>query len=833
MLRLPPPGGKPVWNRSDYPFRKPDHMPAHRLPLRAALLLATALLTAPAVAQVERDINETAEPTPYQLDEIIVTATKRSENLQDVGGSVFALDAEGLARAGIEDISRIELIGAGITYGFIGNDAKIAIRGANSNNTFGDNSSIAGLFVDGVYKPRASQQTRAFFDVERLEALKGPQGTLYGRNTFAGAINLVTRDPVLGATDGFAEAQYSSFNRFRVEAATSLPVGDTLSFRIAGLLNQSGDTGYIDNLAGPEQGIKDDWAVRATALWEPTPDFRATLKLSSIEDNGTSASVFAAVGICRPVNADGLTDPLGGELDCGNPRRGAGGTVPFSPVGEQVDGAQGPYRVSQNYVPDMDLYERNATLTLDYDLGDFALTSISSWTDYESLLGGDLDFSEAPFGRFFLEEEARSITQELRISSDNSSALDFVAGLYFSDDDYQVEYSQYSSRVDDRDARPLSPDGTTILTGTPLVGDEVVFGSPFIRPDIYDVQTYGVFGQADLSVTDRLRLVGGLRYNYESKALESGSNFDGSFGFVLANEGTRTDVLPDDPRDVFAFLGQFGTVIDEDFDRITWRAGAEYDLGDTTLLYGSFSTGFLSGALSGNGAITEEQESEAFELGLKTRLAGDRVQLNVAAYSNDYTNLITQEQTTLASGLVVTNSVNGGDIEARGLEVEAQALVTEALRVNANISLLDAEFGSFGTANPYQRLGGEEVAFIALDGETPPWSPDFTASVSAFYDIGTEYGTFTPSAQFYYSDSYSVSGFNLPFDPATRQESYTKTDLRLAWRAPSERYGVEVFVENLEDEPVAARSTVGGEDILQGSYLFPRNFGVALKLNWD
>ena len=808
-------------------------MSAHALPLRTALLLAAALVALPAAAQVERDINETDESSEYQLDEIIVTATKRSENLQDVGGSVFALDAEGLARAGLEDISRIELIGAGITYGFIGNDAKIAIRGANSNNTFGDNSSIAGLFVDGVYKPRASQQTRAFFDVERLEALKGPQGTLYGRNTFAGAINLITRDPVLGASDGFAEAQYSAFNRFRVEAATSVPVGDTLALRVAGLLNQSGSNGYIDNLAGPDQGIKDDWAVRATALWEPTPDFRATLKLSNIEDNGTSASVFAAVGICRPVNASGLTDPLGGELDCGNPRRGAGGTVPFSPVGEQVEGAQGPYLVSQNFVPDMDLYERNATLTLSYDLGDFALTSISSWTDYESLLGGDLDFSEAPFGRFFLEEEARSLTQELRVASSNSSALDFVAGLYFSDDDYQIEYSQYASRVDDIGARETAPNGTTILSGTPLVGDDIVFNSPFIRPDIYDVQTYGVFGQADLSVTDRFRVVGGIRYNYESKSLEAGTNFDGTFDFLLDNAGSPTDVLPDDPREVYAFLGEFGTKVDEDFDRITWRAGAEYDIGDSTLLYGAFATGFLSGALSGNGTVTEEQESEAFELGLKTRLAGDRVQLNVAAYSNDYTNLITQEQTTLESGLVVTNSVNGGDIEARGLEVEAQALITEKFRVNANISLLDAEFGSFGTSNPYQQLAGEDVAFIALDGETPPWSPDFTASVSAFYDINTEIGTFTPAVQLYYSDDYSVSGFNLPFDPATRQESYTKTDLRLAWRAPSERFGVEAFVENIEDEAVAARSTVGGEDILQGSYLFPRNYGVSLKVNWD
>jgi len=803
----------------------------HSKTFRRALVASAAtlpLMTLTAFAQTPTNVDDGA----YALDEIIVTAQKRAESLQDVGGSVFALDAEGLARAGIEDISRIELIGAGITYGFIGNDAKIAIRGANSNNTFGDNSSIAGLFVDGVYKPRASQQTRAFFDVERLEALKGPQGTLYGRNTFAGAINLITKSPTNSFDEGYLTATLSSYDRLQLEAATTLTVSDELAFRFAGILNDSGDTGYIDNLAGPDQGIKNDRGVRVTALWEPNELFTANLKASYVIDEGTSASVFAAAGVCRPVNANGLTDALGGLLDCENPRRGAAGTIPFSPAGEQIDGRQGPYIVSNDYVPNQDLVETNATLTLGYDAGPVLLESISSYTDYESLLGGDIDFSEAQFGRFFLDEEAESLTQEFRIVSNTDSALQYVGGLYFSDDEYKIEYSQYSTREDDRSVRGTAPNGTTLLTGTPIVSNEVVFGSPFIRPQIYDVQTYGIYGQGEYSLTDELRLIGGLRYNLEEKAILSGSNFDGTFGFTLPTT-QNPNFLPDNPSEVFPQTGPFATDTSEDFDKITYRLGAEYDITPDTLLYGSFATGFLSGALSGNGSATEQQESEAFEIGVKTRFLEDRVQLNVAAYSNDYTNLITQEQTTLASGLVVTNSVNGGDISSQGLEIEAQALVTENFRVNANVSILDAEFGEFGTSNPYQQLGGVDQGFIELDGETPPWSPSFTASVSGFYDIDTDYGTFTPSVQFYYSDDYYVSGFNLPFDPTTQQDSYTKTDLRLAWLAPNEGWGLEAFVENLEDEAVQARSTVGGEDLLQGSYLFPRNFGVKLNVFWD
>jgi outer membrane receptor protein involved in Fe transport len=142
----------------------------HFLAKQIALITMGAALLPASVSAAESDAES------WALEEVIVTAQKRQEGLQDIGQSVQAITAEGMDKAGLTDISRLELIGAGISYGTYGNDAKIAIRGTNSNNTYGDNASVVGLFVDGVYKPRASQQTRAFYDVERLEVLKGPQG---------------------------------------------------------------------------------------------------------------------------------------------------------------------------------------------------------------------------------------------------------------------------------------------------------------------------------------------------------------------------------------------------------------------------------------------------------------------------------------------------------------------------------------------------------------------------------------------------------------------------------------------------------------------------------
>ena len=163
-----------------------------------------------------------------QIEEIVVTAEKREESLQDVSISVTAFNEEALELGGIEDVSRLELLVPGLNYAFAGNDAKFNVRGANSTNTFGDNSSIVGAFVDGVYLARASQQTRAFFDVKNVEFLRGPQGTLYGRNTFAGALNVYTHTPDTDALSGALSISHQAYDRMKGEAHINVPGGDII-----------------------------------------------------------------------------------------------------------------------------------------------------------------------------------------------------------------------------------------------------------------------------------------------------------------------------------------------------------------------------------------------------------------------------------------------------------------------------------------------------------------------------------------------------------------------------------------------------------------------------
>ena len=178
------------------------------------------------------------------LEEVVVTADRREKSLQDVSISVSAFSEEALKLGGINDVSRLELLVPGLNYAFAGNDAKFNVRGANSTNTFGDNSSIVGAFVDGVYQARASQQTRAFFDVRSVEFLRGPQGTLYGRNTFAGAMNVYTNAPDLDEISAGLEFSRQRFDRIRGEGYINVPVSDTLAFRVAGFMDKRlGDRG--------------------------------------------------------------------------------------------------------------------------------------------------------------------------------------------------------------------------------------------------------------------------------------------------------------------------------------------------------------------------------------------------------------------------------------------------------------------------------------------------------------------------------------------------------------------------------------------------------------
>lgn len=758
----------------------------------------------------------TATSAFAQIEEIIVSAEKRSESVQDVSASITALTGDGLDELGINDVSRLELVVPGVNFAFIGNDAKFNVRGANSNNTFNDAASIVGTFVDGVYKNRASQQSLSFFDVDRLEFLKGPQGTLYGRNTLAGALNLQTNRPDFSEVYGGLDIGAERFDTFAVEAFVNLPVSDTISLRLSGLVGDTG--GYVKNLAGRDLGDTTSKAIRGQLLWEPTDQASFLAKIQHYTEDGSSLGVFSYTGICRPVNANGRTDQTGTTLDCRNPRRGSAGSVPFDQLG--------PYTVEHDFVHDGNVDETLASLEINYDLGALAVKYIGSYTDYENFLGFDGDASGTNFERFWNVERSDSFTSELQLTSTTDSALSWLVGAYYSNDDQFFSFLDFRETVDNND----NPNGATAL-----VNNDTVLNGFFADSTFLQVDTFGLFGQLEYAITDQLRIGGGARYNREDKTLDGGgSNFTAN-GPVTLVPGLDLNprVVPSDPFAVFAIdRNASGAVeLEESFDKVTWKVFGEYDVNENILLYATVGTGFLSGALNRNGNITDQQESTNYEVGLKTLLAGGTLQLNVSAYYTEYDNLLTQSQVVDPNtGNVITFAENGGDIEAKGIEADFIYAPNDRLRINGGLSLLDSEYGTFGTGNVLQDVDGVPAGFIDLSGTETPWSPDFSGNIGISYSfpLGGQRGSIVPSVQSYYSSSYQASAV-IPFSEVARQDSYTKTDLRLTWESDTSNYSVQAFVENIEDEAVNARVNVGGNDFVQTSFLYPRNYGVRLK----
>jgi outer membrane receptor protein involved in Fe transport len=800
-------------------------------PIRAKAAVAAIILSGSALL---------APVASAQIEEVVVTAERRAESLQDVSVSVSAFDEEALELGGINDVSRLELLVPGLNYAFAGNDAKFNVRGANSTNTFGDNSSIVGAFVDGVYQARASQQTRAFFDVQRVEFLRGPQGTLYGRNTFAGALNVFTNTPQLSdGIGGNVNLAFMRFDRIRAEGALNLPFSDTFGIRIAGFTDKS--DGYIENIAGPDMGAQDDRGARISALWAPSDRLEIIGRFTYIEEDGLEAGLFGYTFNCRNETPEGVTDPFGSERNCSNPIRGS--AVDGQAQGIASNGPNGnPWKVAQDYVRPVDLTDTTASLTIRYDWDAVSLTSITAGNDYTNDINFDFDFSQSPHSNGGYLEESQGWSQELQLTSNGDGRLQWTAGVYYSElEDYSSFYIYNQTQREPDDSRPsvTIPQGTfTVLQATNILSRETSLNGFFANAVLIDTDYFGAYAQGDFSLTDRFRLIAGVRYNDEEKSAScGGSNFsagDRVVNVVDGVDGASPLILPTNASDLFTYNCDAADAETSPspaaFDNVTWRLGAEWDVTDSIMTYVTASTGYLSGSTS-TAATTDEQESQVIELGFRSVIANDRLQFNGAFHLTEYTNLLTQQQRIIA-GIADTFSTNGGDIEAYGVELDAVWLPTDNLTFTGTFAYLKSEFGEFGQQNPYQLYRGQvlENNFVNQNGEVTPWSPEITfgASAAYFIDMGSA-GTLQPYVQFYYSDGYNTSNL-LATDPAHDQDSFSKTDARLIWTSVDGGYSIEGFIENIEDADVLARGNNNSDDIVQTSYLYPQNYGVRLRV---
>jgi iron complex outermembrane recepter protein len=750
-----------------------------------------ALFTTPAFAQ-------TANPAAEEeagIDDIVVTAQRREENLQDVPLSVSAFTAEQLAAQGTTDISRLEGIVPGFSFGRSGSDARPAMRGVRTENVGVNGDTTIGFFVDGIYQSRSSQATTGFVDIERVEVQRGPQGTLYGRNTFGGNIVITTGQPVLGDTFGGMDVTIGEESRVRTDVFGNIAIGNTLALRIAGSYETS--DGWVENVNPLGSNLFDDnnRTLRIQLLWEPSDAFSATLRYELGRRTGAGGSAFGykLVGSYFDVrsnqqlfNATPITflNTRGGNRD-GVAEILPGGTIAADlgvPIFEPGNG----YRIDTDIPTELDLESHSFSANLAYDFGPVTLRSITGYTDFGAVRTQDTDFSANTIGIDYQNTEAETFSQEVQLLSSGTGPFTWVlGGYYFRDELRGVFINQQLPRV----IRNVTPNLNLPANG-----------GGFYDEQRADTESLAAYGQISLAVTDQLRMTGGIRFTRDEKnfafanansvlplvagvpqgtaiTLDTGGIPDSAFG-VRGGPTNCTYATFPPPRAGFQCLAANTTVLTgatydtATFERTTWRLGADYQVTDDNLLYVTVSTGFRSGGFnSGQGPAALQptfapENVTAFEIGSKNRFFDNTLQLNVAAYYNRYSGL--QEQRQVPQGATTLSIIeNSGRARAYGAEFELQWEPTDAVRIGATLAYLNARYTEydqvplpFGTsiliADPTAAATVVNGVTIAPAGQRRVFAPGYNCSL-----IPGTGGVGQPGAAF----GCDLSGNSIPHSP--------------------------------------------------------------------
>ncbi len=762
------------------------------------------------------------------LEEIMVTAQRREQNIQDVPLSISAISADNLRDGGVLDISRLKLLVPGMNFGQTGVYAHVAVRGARTEAIQVNTQPIISSYVDGIYRSGTEQFLGTMLDLDRVEVLRGPQGTLFGRNSYAGAIVLHTNKPSAEGFDASLRFTAGDYDQLNFEGMVNIPLGDKISARVVAAHLEH--DGYVKNVfpGGPDMNDQDDDYIRGALLFE-FDNASLIVRGEYYEQGGAGTGDFqnstagSLLGgdvfeVAQPFNTISSCSTFYGSAFAYD----AQGRCPQSNTGD-------PYTINTNGPISLDAKQKTFSAELNADFGWGSMKLLAAYTDNENLHTGDGDVGP---GDIFVSGEyvTRETTQvEVHFTDNGEGDVNWLVGAFYLDESNHDNFFFNSSTA----------------AGTHYT---------FICATDRDVQneSFAVFGQATYPLTDTTRVTAGVRYSHEE--------FDWAVNQFFAYATTvpfTTDFLSfriAEQDGAFLFSGPDALVSDT-FEPITWRVAVDHDLSEDSLVYAAVATGYSSGGFNSlqdphTGEFTfPEQDSIAYEVGYKGTLMDGAMTLNIAAYYNDYKDYIAEPAGVLPTGSVIVYDRIGGDADAWGIDLEMDWIPAENWLVNLRASYLDAQYGNFvtGLGAVLGTAGGLEETYVAaatavtaagdlvleerLDGRQIAFSPDFTLGLTASYEyaLGSA-GTLTPLVQFYYSDSYSASDQGYLHG---QQDSYTQTDVRLTWRSVDGRFSISGFVQNIEDEAVLNRANIFGGSQATQQYAPPRTFGVTLGYDYQ
>jgi iron complex outermembrane receptor protein len=775
------------------------------------------------------------------IEEIVVTASKREEALSDVPQTVRALDAAFLADSGVTNVMQIaEYIPAlQISYNVNPFTTNVRLRSLGTGGNEPSLEPSVGVFIDGVYQSRSGLGLADLLDVERIEVLYGPQGTLYGRNTNAGVLNVVTRRPT-DTFEGEIEGQLGNLDDRNLSLSFSGPIGDGVRYRLAGRVHQR--DGWMSNrLIDEDLQSVDDVILRGQLEWDVTDTFSARLIYAHVErDQGCCAPDVAHDVLASGVPWASVQDLANGTGVLGTLLPTLSATVPdVTPV---VTGRVSDGRDHRVFYDRKDRFEQDSdslALLLTWDIGELSLHSITSYDTYEWENLQDCERAPGSICQVDDFHEGETLTQELRLESPGGQFLDWQAGLYY-----------YENDLDRGLGRPFAVLGATApawagvaflnhpalgLNGPIAMGDEAVYaalvrsqaapGDYYGRDHTWKTEAWSAFGQAVINFTPVWSLTLGLRYNDERKDAEL-NTFFGNLNDPTATGG--------------GMIRLFAVAQADDYhlSESNWSGmvSLKGHVTDNVMVYATAANGFKSGGFNGapgsglnSDVAYDPEEAIMFELGVKATVWNGRAQVNVAGYD---TRLKDWQAISFDgnSGSFLVN--NAGEKSVRGVDVDATVLLSESLSLTAATSYLDAEFKEFEVAqcepgDPRQ-IAGARPGLCDFTGETPWDSPEWRHSLILSYERQTAFGTFYVRPEYSYTDHTSVSAKLGPFS----EERYELFNLRAGLRG--ERWEGVLWGNNLKDETVV---TIASDAPTLGRsrtyYLMPpRTYGATLRFQF-
>lgn len=736
-----------------------------------------ALACSAAYAQDGRRDTPTAIPAPETttggggsaLEEILVTAQRRSQRQIDVPLSLTTQGAEDLEKAGVTNIGDLTAVVPGLNYTALAVYANPSIRGINTSLTQAGAESPVAIYLDGFYQPN---QIGNFFDlpdVERIEVLKGPQGTLFGRNATGGAVSIYTKEPSFTPTarivvsDGmYFGGSAKTANEISAKGFLSGPLIDDLLAASISAYYKHGD-GYMTDLTnGKRTGESESHLLRGKILFQPTDWARFTLSaMYSEHDERASAANI----------------PLGGNTAS---RFYPGAIIPTEPWTVASELKDGPYVETEH---------RAITLRGEFDIEDFGtLTSLTGYTEVDGYLLMDVDGGYAPdcLAAFVCNTPylvkygpTETFQQELTFASRKFGAFSFIGGLFFYRDDHN-----YSSEVNSS----LSPSGEV---------DGISRGI-FYTDAVAKTKAHAAFGEVSWDVTDRLNIIAGIRYSWEEKSVY----------------GSMYDFPPSD------LAGS------PDWDSWTPRLSLIYKLAHETNLYATYSEGFKSGvieSISMTGDIAEPEDVKAYEVGIKIRRPS--YVLDMAAYYYDYTDLQIQYYDGLRT---ILN--NAATAEIYGFELEGTAIFGNNFEVRLASSWIPgAKYKSYTNGIAYE-LPNSAAGMIPLvvdaTGDRMMKTPEFTGSVSLRYTREMSRGDLAASSTIYHSTDWKWELLN-----RVKADAYTTVAAEVRFIPRDGRTQYSLWGKNLTNEDYLMGSAVNGLADT-GVYAPPRQVGLSFEYSF-